>query len=84
MYVQKSIPTGQNVIQSSFLGVIKNELVVRVVQDKIENELAKDHVRPMDFTGKPLKEFVYVDVQLDQEIEHWIGLGIAHAASKLK
>lgn len=66
------------------LGVVKNELAVRVLSDQMESELAKDHVRPMDFTGKPMKEFVFVTLEQDQEIDHWIALGIAHATSKLK
>ncbi len=65
------------------IGVVKNELAVRVVQEKMANELRKDHVRPMDFTGKPMKEFVFVSIQQDHEISHWIDLGIDHAESKL-
>ena len=66
------------------LEVVKNELAVRRLQENIAKELLKDHVRPMDFTGKPMKEFVFVSIQQDQEIAHWIDLGIAHAESKIK
>ena len=66
------------------VGVVKNELAVRVLSEKIQNELDKDHVRPMDFTGKPMKEFVFVELQDEAEVTHWIDLGIAHAESKLK
>ena len=66
------------------VGVVKNELAVRVVATKMDDELAKDHVRPMDFTGKPMKEFVFVQIQEDIEVPYWIALGVAHAESKLK
>ena len=66
------------------VGVVKNELAVRVLAENMEKELVKDHVRPMDFTGKPMKEFVFVELQEDSELDHWIQLGIAHAESKVK
>jgi len=41
-------------------GVIGTKLVVRVVPDEFAVAVRRKHVRPMDFTGKPLKGFVYV------------------------
>ncbi len=35
-----------------------NDLMVRVAPDEFEAVLRKRYVRPMDFTGKPLKGFV--------------------------
>lgn len=68
------------------VGIIKEDLCVRVVSPKDQLELEKDHVRPMDFTGKPLKEFIYVSpdgFQSETDLAHWINLGIEHAESKL-
>lgn len=42
-------------------GVIEDNLVVRVGPDHYEHALREPHTRPMDFTGRPLHGFVYVD-----------------------
>ena len=68
------------------VGIIKDELCVRIISPKDQEELKKEFVRPMDFTGKPLKEFVYVSAdgfQAETELAHWVNLGIEHAESKL-
>lgn len=41
-------------------GIVGSDLMVRVPLDEFENVLQKPNVRPMDFTGRPLKGFVYV------------------------
>ncbi len=41
-------------------GVEKHRLMVRVVPDRYETLLKKPHAREMDFTGKPLKGFLFV------------------------
>ncbi|NOT27183.1 MAG: TfoX/Sxy family protein [Acidobacteria bacterium] len=41
-------------------GIVGNDLMVRIPGDEFEAVLRRRHVRPMDFTGKPLKGFVYV------------------------
>ncbi len=41
-------------------GIVGNDLMVRVAEDEFDAVLRKRHVRPMDFTGRPLKGFVYV------------------------
>ena len=41
-------------------GIVGDDLMVRVPLDEFDKALRKRHVRPMDFTGKPLKGFVYV------------------------
>src|SRR5262245_9689124 len=41
-------------------GIVGNDLMVRVPLDEFDAALRKPHVRSMDFTGKPLKGFVYV------------------------
>lgn len=41
-------------------GVIREDLVLRVGPERREAALARPHVRPMDFTGRPMKGFVYV------------------------
>ena len=68
------------------VGETKERLMVRVVPEKMEETLALPNVRPMDFTGKPMKEMVFVDHQgydTEEKLQHFIELGIAHAEWKL-
>ena len=64
------------------VGIVKNELTVRVVNDKMDAELEKTHVRAMDFTKRPLKEFIYVNPKPKEDLNYWIQLGIEHAKQK--
>src|SRR5258706_15151353 len=41
-------------------GVLKDDLVLRMPEPLYEKALREPHVRPMDFTGRPLRGFVYV------------------------
>ena len=43
-----------------FIGIVKNDLMVRVGLDRHEEALAMAHVRPMDFAGRPMRGYVYV------------------------
>ncbi|MGX1930542.1 TfoX/Sxy family protein [Flagellimonas sp. 2504JD4-2] len=69
------------------VGPVKNDLMVRVIGSKMENILQQEHVRPMDFTGKPMKEFIFVSpdgFKTEEQLQKWIELGLEHAKSKLK
>ena len=68
------------------VGIVKDHLAVRIVESKMEDELGKDHVRPMDFTKRPMKEFVYVSEEgfkTETQLLKYIELGLEHAKSKL-
>lgn len=68
------------------VGIMKNDLMVRVLANKMNAILSKDNVRPMDFTNRPLKEFIYVSEQgfnTEEQLQEWIELGLEHARSKL-
>jgi hypothetical protein len=41
-------------------GVIGRDLVARVGRENHAEALRRPHTRPMDFTGRPLRGFVYV------------------------
>ena len=41
-------------------GIVGTDLMVRVPVEEFEAALRNRHARPMDFTGKPLRGFVYV------------------------
>ena len=66
------------------VGIVGNDLAVRVIASKMDNELEKHNVRPLDFTKRPMKEFIYVEVENLNNLPYWIDLGIEHAESKLK
>lgn len=60
-------------------GVMKDELMVRVVPDKFKAALEQPHCRVMDFTGKPMKGFVVVaaaGIADDKALESWLAYGI--------
>ncbi|MEZ4811207.1 MAG: TfoX/Sxy family protein [Allomuricauda sp.] len=68
------------------VGPVKNDLMVRVVGDKMEGVLQQKFVRPMDFTGKPMKEFIFVSPEgfkTEEQLLYWVELGLEHAKSKL-
>lgn len=44
-----------------FVGVSDTTLMVRVGKANHEDSLARAHVRPMDFTGRPMQGYVFVD-----------------------
>jgi TfoX/Sxy family transcriptional regulator of competence genes len=43
-----------------FCGIAKDDLMVRVGPERYEASLAEAHVRPMDFTGRPMNGYVFV------------------------
>ena len=67
------------------VGETKGRLMVRVVSEKMEAILTEAHVHPMDFTGKPMKEFIFVHSQgfdTEEKLQNWVELGIEHAERK--
>ncbi|MEM1259139.1 MAG: TfoX/Sxy family protein [Bacteroidota bacterium] len=68
------------------VGAINEDLMVRIVMEKMQKELQKDAVRPMDFTGTPMKEFIFVSAdgyRTEEQLQYWIELGLEHAKKKL-
>jgi len=61
-------------------GIVDHRLMVRVGSDAYEKALAMPHVKPMDFTGKPMRGFIYVEPAGTKKIaalRKWIALGVA-------
>ena len=57
------------------LGVIKDDLMIRVGPEQYEDCLKHPNARPMDFTGKPLTGFIYVSLEDPDnfsELNEWI------------
>mgnify|MGYP001076593929 CR=1 FL=1 len=56
-------------------GVVNDTLMARVGPDQYEAALKRPHTRKMDFTGKPLKGFVYVapeGFESDSDMAGWV------------
>src|SRR5262249_15285389 len=61
-------------------GVVGYDVMVRVGPENHQAALARKHVRPMDFTGRPMKGMVYVapaGVRSTPALRSWIERGIA-------
>jgi len=57
-----------------FIGITHKDLMVRVGPDAYEAALVRRHVRPMDFTGRPLTGYVYVNIagaRTDDAVADW-------------
>ncbi len=60
-------------------GIVGNDLVVRVLPDETEAALHRPYVRPMDFTGRPMRGFVYVSQAgcgTTATLRYWIDHGL--------
>ncbi len=67
-----------------FAGILKDELVVRVGPEANDTALQAPHTRPMDFTGKSMKGYIYVEpdgVKTDQQLRAWLTKGLDFIAS---
>lgn len=57
------------------VGVVNDMLMARVGPDDYEQALSKKHVRQMDFTGRPMKGYVFVDspgFEDDAKLAEWV------------
>jgi TfoX/Sxy family transcriptional regulator of competence genes len=65
-------------------GVLGEDLIVRLGDEDGERALAEDGVRPFDFTGKPMRNIVYVSPERtsdDDGLSEWLDAGADFAAS---
>ena len=60
-----------------FVGVNDDRLMARVGPDNYEAALDKPHARIMDFTGRPLTGYVYIEapgIETDEALNYWVDL----------
>jgi TfoX/Sxy family transcriptional regulator of competence genes len=58
-----------------FAGVQESTLMARAGPERHADALAVKHARAMDFTGRPLKGYAYVDpegIEEDAELAQWV------------
>jgi len=63
------------------VGVEKERLMLRIDPEKYDEVIEKDGCRPMDFTGKPMKGFVFVDkdvLRTQKQLQYWINLALEY------
>ena len=63
------------------VGVEMQRLMLRVDPENYEALLEKEGCTPMDFTGKPMKGYIFVDVSVlktKKQIDYWIGLALEY------
>ena len=67
-------------------GIVKDQLMVRVGAEHHAKALKQPSARPMDFTGRPMKGFVFVGqdgLDSERQLEWWVGLGVSAARAAL-
>lgn len=61
------------------VGVEKERLMVRLDPAKYEEVMQKEGCRPMDFTGRIMKGYVFVDIEVlntRKKLAYWIALAL--------
>lgn len=74
------------------IGVSNDDLMCRIAPETMEKALEQHSCRPMDFSGKPMKSFVFVDEsgwRNKTDFMHWVNLCLdynprAQASAKKK
>jgi TfoX/Sxy family transcriptional regulator of competence genes len=62
------------------VGVLHDDLMARIDPDVYESALQKKGCRAMDFTGRPMKGFVFVGpagTGNKRDLAYWVGLSLA-------
>jgi len=63
------------------IGILKDTLMARIDPDIYEEALNRKGCREMDFTGRPMKGFVFIEpagTDLDEDLEYWIQLALIY------
>jgi TfoX-like protein len=66
-------------------GIVGSDLMVRIPADEIETAMRRRYVRPMDFTGKPLRGLAYVappGIRTAAGLRAWLARGERVAEQK--
>ena len=61
------------------VGVVNENLMARIDPEGMVDALRKKGCKPMDFTGRPMKGFVFVEpigMDMDEELEAWVDLAL--------
>jgi TfoX/Sxy family transcriptional regulator of competence genes len=67
-----------------FVGILERSLMARVGPENYERALVSPGARQMDFTGRPMRGYVFVDaegVKAAADLKRWVGLCADFAAT---
>lgn len=66
-----------------FCGIVKEDLMVRVLEERYDDLVEREHARPMDFVkARPMRGFIYVSLdglKTEKQLSSWIGWGKEYA-----
>jgi hypothetical protein len=64
-----------------FCGIVKDALMVRLGPEGASRALGQPHVRPMDFTGRPMKGMIFVDPEglRGDALRQWVDAAVGYA-----
>ena len=95
--VRRTLASHRNVVEKQMVGglsfvvggsmccgVTGSALMVRVGAEARQRALARPHVRPMEFTGRPLAGFVLIDPEgfrTDAALAAWVQQGLDFATT---
>ena len=63
------------------VGVEKDRLMARIGPEAYDDALTRKGCRPMDFTGRPMRGFVFVEIEglkSDKALAFWLELALAY------
>lgn len=63
------------------VGVEKERLMVRLNPNKYDEAMQKEGCKPMDFTGRIMKGYVFVDADVltkKNKLDYWVQLALAY------
>lgn len=61
------------------VGVEQERLMLRIDPEKYNEAIEKEGCTPMDFTGKPMKGFVFINkdvLRTTKQLQYWVGLAL--------
>jgi len=64
-----------------FCGIVKDALMARLGPEEADRALDQPHVRPMDFTGRPMTGMVFIDPGglHGDALRHWVDAAAGYA-----
>lgn len=83
LFVEKKMMGGLTfmVDDKMCVGVVKENLMARIDPEIYEEALTKKGCREMNFTGRPMKGFVFIEpegIDLDEDLEYWVKLCVEY------
>lgn len=87
-FARKGVPTEEKnmmggltfLVQDKMcVGIVKTDLMARIDPDRYEEALTRPGCRPMDFTGRPMKGYLFVGpeaVDSETDLDFWLQLAL--------